>query len=106
MPIKIRYSAFKPDELTVAAGTTVRFVIENTDPIDHEFIVGPQEVHDRHEKGTEQSHGTVPGEVSIVADSAAETTYTFTEPGRVLFACHLPGHLKYGMKGYVTVTAG
>ena len=26
-------------------------------------------------------------------------------PGKVLFACHLPGHFAYGMKGYVVVVA-
>ena len=34
------------------------------------------------------------------------TTYEFGDPGRVLFACHLPGHFTYGMVGEVRVTRG
>ena len=30
-----------------------------------------------------------------------ETFYRFDAPGRYEFACHLPGHLAYGMKGWV-----
>jgi uncharacterized cupredoxin-like copper-binding protein len=81
----------------------VRFVIRNTDPIDHEFILGDQEVQDRHETGTEPHHGTIPGEVSVAAGDSATTTYRFGEPGMLLFGCHLPGHWDYGMRGLVAV---
>lgn len=79
------------------------FVIENTDPIDHEFIVGDQQVQDRHEKGTEPHHGTRPGEVSIPAGETRSTTYVFDEPGRLLVGCHLPTHYDYGMRGDIVV---
>jgi uncharacterized cupredoxin-like copper-binding protein len=101
--ITIHHSRFEPSELDVAEGTTVRFVIRNTDPIDHEFILGNQEVQDRHENGTHSSHGSVPGEVSIAAGKMASTTYTFEEPGLLLLGCHLPGHWDYGMRGLVKV---
>ena len=32
-------------------------------------------------------------------------SYTFDTPGHVLYACHLPGHLTYGMRGVVEVVA-
>ena len=35
---------------------------------------------------------------------AGETFYRFDQPGRVLFACHFPGHYAYGMRGWITVT--
>jgi uncharacterized cupredoxin-like copper-binding protein len=102
--LSVRHSRFVPDRVKVPGGETVRFVVRNDDPIDHEFIVGPQEVHLRHETGTEARHGAVPGEVSLPAGETAETTYTFPErPGPVAFACHLPGHLDFGMKGVVEV---
>jgi uncharacterized cupredoxin-like copper-binding protein len=103
--IGARYSRFSPDRVTVPVGTTVRFVIANDDPIDHEFIVGPREVHDRHEVGTEKEHGAVPGEVSVPAGTTRSTEYRFDEPGTVVFACHLPGHFAYGMRGEVEVVA-
>jgi uncharacterized cupredoxin-like copper-binding protein len=98
-----RYSRFTPGEVVVPAGTTVRFEIRNDDPIDHEFIVGPQEVHDRHETGTEREHGAVPGEVTVPAGTTRTTEYRFDEPGTVVFACHLPGHFAYGMRGEIVV---
>ncbi|MEA2555869.1 MAG: Cupredoxin-like domain, partial [Actinomycetota bacterium] len=54
--ITIHYSQFSLSDLTVAPGETVRFVLENTDPIDHEFILGDQYVQDIHENGTEAHH--------------------------------------------------
>jgi uncharacterized cupredoxin-like copper-binding protein len=101
--ITIRHSGFEPAALDVAAGRTVRFVIENTDPIAHEFILGDRSVQDRHEDGTHASHGSVPGEVSVPAGETATTTYTFDGPGTLIFGCHLPGHYAYGMRGEVRV---
>lgn len=100
----VKYSRFSAQEVVVESGTTVTFIIHNDDPIDHEFIVGDESVHARHEKGTEANHGEVPGEVSVPAKSSAETTFTFDRPGRYRFACHLPGHLRYGMEGTIRVT--
>jgi uncharacterized cupredoxin-like copper-binding protein len=45
----------------------------------------------------------VPGEVTVDPSEVAETVYRFDEPGDVVFACHLPGHLQYGMRGTVEV---
>jgi uncharacterized cupredoxin-like copper-binding protein len=101
--IGIAYSRFSTDEVHVVAGTTVRFVIDNNDPINHEFIVGDASVHARHQRGTEKAHPPVPGEVSVAPDDDGLTIYRFDEPGRYEFACHLPGHLAYGMKGWVVV---
>lgn len=101
--IGVHHSAFSVRHLEVEAGSTVRFVIRNTDPIDHEFILGDQGVQDRHENGIEREHGAIPGEVTVPAGSTAETTYTFGAPGTLLFGCHLPGHYAYGMAGTVTI---
>jgi uncharacterized cupredoxin-like copper-binding protein len=97
------HSKFTPARIAVEPGTTVRFVVRNADPIAHELIIGPKEVHDRHEKGTESYHPPKPGEVTIPASAEAETTYTFDTPGVVAFGCHLPGHWVYGMHGEVEV---
>lgn len=101
--LDIEHSRFSPAELTVRAGTLVRFEVVNGDPIDHELIVGPPEVHAVHAVGTERFHPPVPGEVSVGPNGTATTVYAFDEPGTVEFACHLPGHLAYGMRGTVEV---
>jgi uncharacterized cupredoxin-like copper-binding protein len=97
------HSRFSASVVTVAKGSTVRFVVRNTDPIDHELIVGDEAVQLRHEHGTEAHHGARPGEVSVPAGKTVSTTYTFTSPGRLLFGCHLPGHWSYGMHGTIVV---
>jgi uncharacterized cupredoxin-like copper-binding protein len=101
--VTVHWSRFSTARLDVAPGTTVRFVVRNTDPVDHELIVGDQAVQDVHELGTEAHHGDRPGEVSVPAGTTASTTYRFDRPGTVLFGCHLPGHWAYGMHGTVTV---
>jgi len=103
--IGIRNSRFAVSRLRVYPHTTVRFVVVNRDPIAHEFIIGDASVHARHADGTEAAHAPVPGEVSIPPLETGVTTYEVHEPGRIEFACHLPGHLQYGMSGWVTVVA-
>jgi len=78
-------------------------VVVNDDPINHEFIIGDDEVHARHESGTEVFHPPVPGEVSVGPGRQGVTTYLFDEPGSVRYVCHLPGHAAYGMQGVITV---
>jgi uncharacterized cupredoxin-like copper-binding protein len=102
--VDVRYSKFSISTLHVHPGTTVRFLIVNGDPIHHEFIVGDAAVHRAHELGTEATHPPIPGEVSVAPDSVGETFFQFDTPGRLEFACHLPGHLKYGMKGWVIIS--
>lgn len=101
--VGIHYSAFSISTVHVHKGTLVRFLIRNDDPIHHEFIVGDPSVHFRHSQGREATHPPVPGEVSITPNDVGETFYRFDRIGRVLFACHLPGHYAYGMRGYVVV---
>ena len=102
--IDIRYSHFEQAALSVPAGVPIRFVIVNRDPIDHEWIVGDEGVHQRHRTGTEPIHQSRPTEVSIAAGATVETTVTFERPGTLAFICHLPGHEVYGMIGRLTVT--
>ena len=105
--VTMRHSRFEPSVVRVEPGERVRFVLRNTDPIDHEFILGDDAVQRRHEQGRErQHHGDVPGERSVAAGQEAATTYAFpvTLDGQALeFACHLPGHYAYGMHGTARV---
>lgn len=101
--VDVHYSRFSLATLHVHQGTIVRFLIHNQDPIAHEFIVGDASVQARHERGTEPVHPPVPGEVSLPPGELGETFYRFNQAGRVLFACHFPGHFAYGMHGWVIV---
>ena len=101
--VHIHYSHFSFSTLRVHTGTTVRFLVHNDDPIHHELVVGDASVHARHEHGTESTHPPIPGEVSVAPNDIGETFYVFDQPGRFMFACHLPGHFAYGMHGWVVV---
>lgn len=107
--IPIEHSTFGVGEVRVAVGETVRFVLENGDPIDHEFILGDEGMQLRHERGTEPYHPPRPGEVTIPAGDAVETVVSFNPEilagadGPLIFGCHLPGHYAYGMRGIIVV---
>jgi uncharacterized cupredoxin-like copper-binding protein len=97
--IRIRYSQYEPSTLVVPAGVPVTFVLRNEDPIDHEWLIGDEEMHRVHRTGTEANHASRPTEVSIPPLTTIETTVTFTRPVAWHFICHLPGHEAYGMVG-------
>ena len=101
--VDIEHSRFEPERLVVRRGSTLEFVIDNGDPIAHEFIIGDDSVHRAHEQGAELEHPPVPGEITVRAGERRSTIFTFDRAGTVVFACHLPGHLAYGMRGEVEV---
>jgi uncharacterized cupredoxin-like copper-binding protein len=102
--VVIHHSRFLPGSIDVAPGETIRFVVENDDPIDHEFLVGDEIIQRIHDVGTEAHHPPKPGEMSIPALATRVTMYAFPlEEGSMIFGCHLPGHYAYGMKGPITI---
>lgn len=103
--VAIHYSHFAPDLVTVPAGVPVAITLRNDDPIDHEWIIGEPDVHERHRVGTEPIHNERPSEVTVPAFEERVTVLTFDEPGDYTFICHLPGHEAYGMVGTLRVEA-
>lgn len=101
--VGIEHSRFNLGPLRVREGTVVRFIVRNDDPIDHELIVGESEVHRRHADGTEGRHPPVPGEVSVAPGDTGTTFYEFDRVGTITYACHLPGHVAFGMAGEIEV---
>ena len=65
--IAIHFSRFSPETVELPAGEPVTITLRNDDPIEHEWIVGPAEVHERHRNGTEPFHDQIPTEVTIPA---------------------------------------
>jgi uncharacterized cupredoxin-like copper-binding protein len=102
--VRIHYSHFEPSSVTVPADRPVTFVLVNSDPIDHEWIVGDAATHLRHRTGTEPYHAARPTEITIPAGTERRTTLTFEAPATLQYICHLPGHEAYGMVGTVTIT--
>jgi uncharacterized cupredoxin-like copper-binding protein len=103
--VEIHHSRFVPATLSLDAGKTVRFVVHNADPIDHEFIVGDQATQDRHERRTDDHHdGSIPGEISVPAGATVTTSYRIARQA-LLYGCHIPGHWAYGMRGVIRVSS-
>jgi len=105
-PIAIHFSRFVPEDVTVPAGVPITITLRNDDPIEHEWIVGAPDVHERHRTGTEPYHDQVPTEVTVPALESRTTTVTFERAGEYLYICHLPGHEEYGMVGRLHVVDG
>ena len=101
--ISIHFSHYTPSEIVATVGVPLRVTIVNTDPIDHEWLVGDAAFHQRHRTGTEQQHGARPNEVSLAPGESKTTTVVFDAPGEYLYICHLPGHEAYGMVGVLKV---
>lgn len=98
---------FDPAEIDVEVGETVTFVVTNDGQAPHEFVLGGEDVQDEHEMEMADMGGGLPmDEPNAIALSAGETkslTWTFTEPGQILYGCHVPGHYLGGMVGTITV---
>lgn len=103
--VRMRYSKYEPGTLTVRAGTTVEFVLSNADPIEHEFVIGTHDEQLKHEAGDPHDPHSGPGEALLHGDQRTRLRYTFRTPGTLEFACHRPGHYRYGMVGTIRVTA-
>ncbi|MDP9236938.1 MAG: cupredoxin domain-containing protein [Chloroflexota bacterium] len=101
----IHYSHYTTAVVNARVGAPITITLRNDDPIEHEWIVGTEAVHERHRTGTEPFHGTIPTEVTIPAFSTRVTTVMFREPGDYTYICHLPGHEQYGMVGTMHVVA-
>ena len=104
--IVIHYSRFAPELITMRAGVPITITLRNDDPIEHEWIVGAPQVHERHRTGTEPFHAIIPTEVTVPAFSQRVTTLRFQRAGEYSYICHLPGHEAYGMVGTLRVVQG
>jgi uncharacterized cupredoxin-like copper-binding protein len=110
---------FEPDTVSVAAGETVRFQVDNPTSAEHEFVVGTAELQAEHgvtPSGGGHSMGgmdapSISGATTVDSMPSihmpARTTgaieVTFDESGTFEFACHLAGHFEAGMVGSVEV---
>ncbi len=99
---------FKPAEIQVKKGETIRFVLKNTDGVKHEFSLGTQQELLEHyevmKKFPDMEHDE-PNKISLAPGKQGEVIWQFTKTTAVDFACLHPGHFEAGMKGQVIVAA-
>jgi uncharacterized cupredoxin-like copper-binding protein len=103
LQVRMRYSKFLPPSLTVRAGTTVDFTLVNSDSIEHEFILGTPAEQRLHERGDPHDPHTGPGQKLLAGKTTEHLRFTFAKPGTMQYACHRPGHYRFGMVGTITV---
>jgi uncharacterized cupredoxin-like copper-binding protein len=105
LQVRMRYSRYLPASITVKAGTTIEFALVNADPIEHEFVIGTLEEQRRHELGDPHDPHIGPGQRLLPGNATGRLRFTFSKPGTLQYACHRPGHYRYGMVGTINVTA-
>jgi glucose/arabinose dehydrogenase/uncharacterized cupredoxin-like copper-binding protein len=94
----------KPAQTTFAVGQPYTFTVTNAGNDAHEFVIEPAGEVDEPLEG-EVNGKDVESEIEDIAPGQTKTlTWTFAEPGRYQFACHLPGHFESGMVVEVEVT--
>jgi uncharacterized cupredoxin-like copper-binding protein len=104
LEVRMRYSRYLPARLDARVGETIVFRVVNLDPIAHEFVLGTAAEQEAHERGPADDPHDRPGEARIGPFETATVTYTFSRPGPLLYACHQPGHYRYGMRGEIRVS--
>lgn len=101
---------FSEEQLSVVAGQTVRFVVTNPGAIAHEFVIGPESMQKAHQVmmrkggGTAMHHGATTAALSIAPGETKTLVWTFSQPGELQIACHVPGHYQAGMVSKLIVT--
>jgi uncharacterized cupredoxin-like copper-binding protein len=98
---------FDPNDISISAGDTIRFRISNEGTLPHEFVLGDKEFQEEHERLMGEVEGEMradtPSSINVEPGAQQSLTWTFTDPGTVLFACHVLGHYAAGMVGTVHV---
>lgn len=100
---------FTPANLNVRQGETIRFIVQNSGNLKHEFVLGIEKDLKAHyeamKKYPEMEHADN-NMVTVAPGKTGEVIWQFTKAGKVAFACLHPGHYEAGMKGLVTVDGG
>jgi uncharacterized cupredoxin-like copper-binding protein len=101
---------FVPGQITVEAGETVAFEITNSEDLAHEFVLGTRSFQQEHAEEMRDMGGSAPPDepfaIGIEPGETETLAWTFTEPGTVLYGCHVSGHYAAGMVGTIRVEGG
>jgi len=98
---------FKPANIKVKRGETIRFIVRNSGKVKHEMVLGTiKELKEHAElmrKFPEMEHAD-PNQVSVEPGKTGELIWQFSKAGTFDFACLVPGHFEAGMVGKVRVS--
>ena len=95
-----------PADVTVKAGTPIRFVVTNTGATEHEFFVGDEAAQMAHESemGGGMGMGDDANGISLKPGETKNVEHTFAMSGAYLAGCPVAGDYAGGMKATITVT--
>ena len=91
---------FSMEEIEVAAGETIEFVVTNVGQVQHELSIGSDHAH--HSSG--EHGGATSSTGAIDPGDSATLVWSFPDAGETQFACHIDAHNEQGMVGTLTVT--
>jgi uncharacterized cupredoxin-like copper-binding protein len=98
---------FRPAELRVRQGETIRFRVKNSGKVMHEMVLGTMQDLKAHAEMM-RKHPTMEHDEPHMAHVASGKTETmvwqFTNPGEFHYGCLVPGHFEAGMVGRIVVT--
>lgn len=108
---------FSPDQLTVNADETIKFVVHNSGKLTHEMVLGSEASLQAHAAEMKQAamqksdhsdshdHGSGSGVLAlrVQAGDTKEWVVRFEKSQTLQMACLVPGHFEAGMKGQITV---
>lgn len=99
---------FKPDQLVIKSGETIRFRVKNTGKLLHEFVIGTKAENAKHAELMMKFPGMEHDEAYMAhvdPGKTGEIVWTFNRVGEFEFACLIAGHFQAGMVGTITVAA-
>ena len=100
--------AYEPAKIVVQQGEQIKFVINNTGELAHEFMLETFEANAKHaiamQKNPEMEHDDPNGK-RVETKKQSELIWKFSKLGTYEYACLIPGHYEAGMKGVVEVVA-
>ena len=110
--ITMRELSFDPSSVAVKRGETIRFVVVNASPIDHDFTIGDAKTEAEHRGEMAEmiamgmTHGDEANAIMLKPGQRKELVWKFSKPGKLEFDCNIPGHSESGMKGTIDVAGG
>jgi uncharacterized cupredoxin-like copper-binding protein len=94
----------RPQRTSFRVGETYVFAVGNAGQEVHEFVIEPAGKDDEPLKAEVNGKEQESEVEDLAPGETGELEWTFTEPGRYQFACHIPGHYEAGMVIEVEVT--
>ena len=97
---------FRPDQIRIRRGETVRFVVGNSGKVMHEMVIGTADELRAHAELMKKHPGMehdAPYMAHVAPGKKETLTWTFDKSGAFMYGCLVPGHWEAGMKGTIVV---